>query len=183
MMDAYSEFVYKSRYARWMPEFKRRENWEESVGRYLSFFEERFPKVVKSVYQELFIAIEGMDVVPSMRGIMTAGPALDRDEVAAYNCSYLPVDSLRSFDESLYLLLCGVGVGFSVERQYISELPVVASEFYESDTVIRVADSKVGWCKALKETIALSFSGQVPTWDFSNIRPAGAILKTFGGSR
>lgn len=181
MMDAYSEFVYKSRYARWMPEFKRRENWEESVGRYLSFFEERFPKVVKSVYQELFIAIEGMDVVPSMRGIMTAGPALDRDEVAAYNCSYLPVDSLRSFDESLYLLLCGVGVGFSVERQYISELPVVASEFYESDTVIRVADSKVGWCKALKETIALSFSGQVPTWDFSNIRPAGAILKTFGG--
>ena len=112
---------------------------------------------------------------------MTAGPALERDEVASYNCSYLPIDNLRSFDEGLYLLLCGCGVGFSVERQYITNLPEVAGEFYDSDTVIKVADSKIGWCKALKETIALAFCGLVPKWDFSNIRPAGAVLKTFGG--
>jgi len=178
-MDPYQQFIYKSRYARWLGD--RRENWEESVERYLDFFLDRFPKVVKPVYQELFVAIEGMEVVPSMRALMTAGPALERDEVASYNCSYLPIDNLRSFDEGLYLLLCGCGVGFSVERQYISELPEVASEFYDSDTVIKVADSKIGWCKALKETIALAYSGLVPTFDFSNIRPAGAILKTFGG--
>ena len=178
-MDPYQQFIYKSRYARWLGD--RRENWEESVERYLDFFLDRFPKVVKPIYHELFIAIEEMQVVPSMRAIMTSGPALQRDEVASYNCSYLPIDNLRSFDEGLYLLLCGVGVGFSVERQYISELPSVASEFYDSDTVIKVADSKIGWCKALKETIALAYSGLVPTFDLSNIRPAGAILKTFGG--
>ena len=180
-MDAYQEFIFKSRYARWVPEFERRENWEESIDRYLSFFMERYPEVVEPIYQELFVAIEQMEVVPSMRAIMTAGPALERDEIASYNCSYLPVDSLRSFDESLYLLLCGVGVGFSVERQYIAELPAVASDFHDSDTVITVADSKIGWCKALKETIALAFSGQIPKWDFSRIRPAGAPLLTFGG--
>jgi len=180
-MDPYQEFIFKSRYARWVPEFERRENWEESIDRYLSFFMERYPEVVEPIYQELFVAIEQMEVVPSMRAIMTAGPALERDEIASYNCSYLPVDSLRSFDESLYLLLCGVGVGFSVERQYIAELPAVASDFHDSDTVITVADSKIGWCKALKETIALAFSGQIPKWDFSRIRPAGAPLLTFGG--
>jgi len=180
-MDSYSEFIFKSRYARWVPEFERRENWEESIDRYLSFFMERYPEVVEPIYQELFVAIEQMEVVPSMRALMTAGPALERDEIASYNCSYLPIDSLRSFDESLYLLLCGVGVGFSVERQYIAELPVVASDFHDSDTVITVADSKIGWCKALKETIALAFSGQIPKWDFSRIRPAGAPLLTFGG--
>ena len=178
-MDAYQQFIYKSRYARWVGD--RRENWDESVERYLDFFLDRFPKIVKPVYQELFDAISGMELVPSMRAIMTAGPALSRDEVASYNCSYIPIDNLRSFDETLYLLLCGVGVGFSVERNYIAELPSVSGEFYKSDTVIKVADSKVGWCKALKETIALSFSGQIPTWDFSNVRPAGSILKTFGG--
>ena len=180
-MDPYQEFIFKSRYARWVPEFERRENWEESIDRYLSFFMERYPEVVEPIYQELFVAIEQMEVVPSMRALMTAGPALERDEIASYNCSYLPIDSLRSFDESLYLLLCGVGVGFSVERQYIAELPVVASDFHDSDTVITVADSKIGWCKALKETIALAFSGQIPKWDFSRIRPAGAPLLTFGG--
>ena len=180
-MDSYSEFIFKSRYARWVPEFERRENWEESIDRYLSFFMERYPEVVEPIYQELFVAIEQMEVVPSMRALMTAGPALERDEIASYNCSYLPIDSLRSFDESLYLLLCGVGVGFSVERQYIAELPAVASDFHDSDTVITVADSKIGWCKALKETIALAFSGQIPKWDFSRIRPAGAPLLTFGG--
>lgn len=185
-LDAYQMFVYKSRYARWMEEEGRREDWEETVDRYLMFFEDRFPKIVKPMYQELYEAIYFHEVMPSMRALMTADRepgtgALSRDNVAGYNCSYLPVDSLRSFDETLYLLMNGVGVGFSVERQYISELPVVASEFYESDIVIKVADSKIGWAKALKETIALVFSGQIPSWDFTNVRPAGSILKTFGG--
>ncbi len=185
-LDPYQQFIFKSRYARWMEEEGRREDWEETVDRYLMFFEDRFPKIVKPMYQELYEAIYFHEVMPSMRALMTADRepgtgALSRDNVAGYNCSYLPVDSLRSFDETLYLLMNGVGVGFSVERQYISELPAVAGEFYESDIVIKVADSKIGWSKALKETIALVFSGQIPSWDFSNVRPAGAILKTFGG--
>ncbi len=185
-LDPYQQFIFKSRYARWMEEEGRREDWEETVDRYLMFFEDRFPKIVKPMYQELYEAIYFHEVMPSMRALMTADRepgtgALSRDNVAGYNCSYLPVDSLRSFDETLYLLMNGVGVGFSVERQYISELPAVAGEFYESDIVIKVADSKIGWSKALKETIALVFSGQIPKWDFSNVRPAGAILKTFGG--
>lgn len=181
MMDAYQEFIFKSRYARWMHDCDRREDWHEAIDRYLDFFDERFPKVVGPVRAELFDAISNMNVMPSMRALMTSGPALERDEVASYNCSYLPIDSLRSFDEGLYLLLCGCGVGFSVERQYIAELPAVADDFHNSDIVITVADSKIGWCKALKETIALAFSGQIPTWDFTKVRPAGAILKTFGG--
>ena len=185
-LDPYQMFIYKSRYARWMEEEGRREDWEETVDRYLMFFEDRFPKIVKPMYQELYEAIYFHEVMPSMRALMTADRepgtgALSRDNVAGYNCSYLPVDSLRSFDETLYLLMNGVGVGFSVERQYISELPAVAGEFYESDIVIKVADSKIGWSKALKETIALVFSGQIPSWDFSKVRPAGSILKTFGG--
>ena len=185
-LDPYQQFIFKSRYARWMEEEGRREDWEETVDRYLMFFEDRFPKIVKPMYQELYEAIYFHEVMPSMRALMTADRepgtgALSRDNVAGYNCSYLPVDSLRSFDETLYLLMNGVGVGFSVERQYISELPAVAGEFYESDIVIKVADSKIGWSKALKETIALVFSGQIPKWDFSNVRPAGGILKTFGG--
>jgi ribonucleoside-diphosphate reductase alpha chain len=181
MMDAYQEFIFKSRYARWMHDCERREDWHEAIDRYLDFFDERFPDVVGPVRAELFDAISNMNVMPSMRALMTAGPALERDEVASYNCSYLPIDSLRSFDEALYLLLCGCGVGFSCERQYISELPAVADDFHSSDIVITVADSKIGWCKALKETIALAFSGQVPSWDFSKVRPSGAPLKTFGG--
>ena len=136
MMDAYQEFIFKSRYARWMDDVGRREDWNESVTRYIDFFADRFPKVMKEVGPELEAAIIGMEVMPSMRALMTADRdantgALSRDEVAGYNCSYLPVDSLRSFDETLYLLLCGVGVGFSVERQYISELPAVAGDFHQ----------------------------------------------------
>ena len=185
-LDPYEEFIYKSRYARWMDDEERREDWVETIDRYLDFFEDRFPKQVKPVREELFLAIARRWVMPSMRALFTADRfpgtgALSRDEVAGYNCSYLAVNSLRAFDETLYLLLCGTGVGFSVERNEIANLPVVAEEFYKSDVVITVADSKIGWCKALKETIALVFSGQLPSHDFSKIRPAGAPLKTFGG--
>jgi len=180
-MGSYEELIYKSRYARWLEDCERREDWCETVDRYLDFFEARYPKQVKPVREELFRAIWGKWVMPSMRALMTAGPALDRDEVSGYNCAYLAVDSLRAFDETAYLLLNGTGVGFSVERNEIANLPVVAEEFYKSDVTIVVADSKIGWCKALKEVVALAFSGQIPTIDTSKVRPAGAPLKTFGG--
>ena len=181
IMPPYEEFIFKSRYARWMPELERREDWCETVDRYLDFFEEKYPKHVKPIRDELFKAIWGKWVMPSMRALMTAGPALERDNVAGYNCAYHAIDSLRSFDETLYLLLCGTGVGFSVERDAIANLPVVADEFHKSDIVIQVADSKIGWCRALKETIALVFSGQLPSHDFSRVRGAGEPLKIFGG--
>ena len=186
-MNPYEEFIFKSRYARWLEDCERREDWCETVDRYLNFFEYRYPKQVKPIREELFKAIWGKWVMPSMRALMTAdedpekGGALSRDNVAGYNCAYHAIDSLRSFDETLYLLLCGTGVGFSVERDAIANLPVVADEFHKSDIVIQVADSKIGWCRALKETIALVFSGQLPSHDFSKVRPAGTPLKTFGG--
>lgn len=180
-MSPYESYIYHSRYARYLDDKGRREHWDETVNRYLDFFEERHPKHVKPVRQELYDAIYNFETLPSMRALMTAGPALERDHVAGYNCSYLPIDCLRSFDELFYILLCGTGVGYSVERQYISELPEVAEEFHDTDTTIVVADSKIGWAKALKETIAMAFAGQIPNWDFSRVRPAGARLKTFGG--
>ena len=181
-MDAYQEFIFKSRYARWLDVEERRENWHETITRYLDFFREKFPdQMTLPLYTKLYNAIYNMEVMPSMRALMTSGQALERDNAAGYNCSYLAIDSLRAFDEAFYLLLCGVGVGFSVERQSIANLPVVAEEFYESDVVITVADSKIGWAKALKETVALVFSGQLPKYDFSKVRPAGSILRTFGG--
>ncbi len=180
-MDGYSEYIFKSRYARYLEGEGRRETWPETINRYLDFFEGRFPKVVKPVRSELYEAIHSMEVMPSMRALMTAGPALDRDEAAGYNCSYLAIDSPRAFDEALYLLLCGVGVGYSVERQFITKLPEVPESLYETSTVIRVADSKIGWARALKETVSLLFGGDIPSFDFSSIRPAGAPLKTFGG--
>jgi len=126
-------------------------------------------------------AILNLEVMPSMRCLMTAGPALERDNVAGYNCSYVAVDNIRVFDEIMYILLCGTGVGFSVERQFINQLPEVPNELQETSTVIRVRDSKIGWASAYKELIALLYSGCVPKWDTSKVRPAGARLKTFGG--
>jgi ribonucleoside-diphosphate reductase alpha chain len=126
-------------------------------------------------------SIEGLEVMPSMRALMTAGEALDKDNVAGFNCSYLPIDHPKAFDEMMYVLMCGTGVGFSVERQYISKLPEVAEEFYETDTVVNVADSKIGWAKAFRELVSLLYSGQVPKWDVSRVRPSGSPLKTFGG--
>lgn len=177
-MNSYSEYIHKSRYARYLPEQKRRETWEETVNRYVDFFGEYLGPEEKT---SLFRAIYQMEVMPSMRALMTAGPALDRDNTAGFNCAYLAIDDVRSFDELMYILLCGTGVGFSVERQYIAKLPPIAEEFYETDTTIRVADSKIGWAKAFRELLSLLYAGQIPKWDVSGVRPAGAALKTFGG--
>lgn len=177
-MDAYQEYIHKSRYARYLPEEQRRETWPETINRYLDYWGD---KLSDKERKEIFKAIEGLDVMPSMRALMTAGPALDRDNVAGFNCSYLPIDHPKAFDEMMYVLMCGTGVGFSVERQYISKLPEVAEDFHETDTIIHVADSKIGWAKAYRELVSLLYSGQLPKWDVSGVRPAGSPLKTFGG--
>ena len=179
-MDAYQEYIHKSRYARYLPEEQRRETWEETVNRYLDFWVSK-EKLSKKEAKELFDPVHALDVMPSMRALMTAGEALDRDNVAGFNCSYLPIDHPKAFDEMMYVLMCGTGVGFSVERQYITKLPEVAEKFHDTDTVIHVADSKIGWAKSYRELIAMLFSGQVPKWDVSGVRPAGSALKTFGG--
>lgn len=184
--DMYSSFIYKSRYARWLENENRRENWDETVERYLSFIDVHLQKnhdykISEPLYKELFQAIYNLEVMPSMRAMMTAGPALERDNTAGYNCSYLPIDDVKAFDEAMFILLCGTGVGFSVERQYIQKLPEVPERLFDSETVIVVKDSKEGWAKAFRQLIALLYSGEIPRWDTSKVRPAGARLKTFGG--
>jgi ribonucleoside-triphosphate reductase len=179
-LNNYQHFIALSRYARYLESEKRRETWEETVSRYIVNVVKR-TKVDPETVIELNDAIYGMDVLPSMRSLMTAGPALDRDHVAGYNCSYLPVDHPRAFDEALYILRCGTGVGYSVERQYVSKLPIVPDELTAVDTTIVVDDSKVGWAKAVRKLIGALYSGDLPNWDVSNLRPHGARLKTFGG--
>ena len=179
-MDQYQQFIHKSRYARWLPEQKRRETWAETVNRYVAFWVDR-GQIDQKTSAELFDAIHNMDVMPSMRCMMTAGEALAKDNVAGFNCSYLAIDSPRSFDELMYVLMCGTGVGFSVERNFITKLPVVAESFHKTDSVIVVSDSKIGWASAFRELIAMLYAGKIPTWDMSRVRPAGARLKTFGG--
>ena len=183
---SYQEFIHLSRYSRWLPEKKRRETWDETVSRYFDFFKEHLDelhqyKVTDKLRKELEGAVLSTQVMPSMRCLMTAGEALKRENIAGYNCSYVAVDRVHAFDEILYVLMNGTGVGFSVERQYVSQLPTVADEFHMTDTTITVADSKLGWAKALKELIGMLYIGQIPRWDLSKIRPAGAPLKTFGG--
>lgn len=181
-MSPYSTYIYKSRYSRWIEEENRRENWDETVDRYLKFFAPRIPANVREeVASELREAILDMDVMPSMRAMMTAGKALEKDNAAGYNCSYIAVDDQRAFDEAMYLSMCGTGVGFSVETKYTDKLPTVAENFYPSSIVLTVRDSKIGWSTAFKELIALLYTGMIPTWDLSKVRPAGSILKTFGG--
>ena len=177
----YSEVIFKSRYARWLDHEKRRENWGETVTRLIDYYSHQIGGMDGGDYYELHDAIYNLEVMPSMRAMMTAGPALDRCHVPAYNCAYLPVDSPRSFDETMYILMCGTGVGFSVEDQYVRQLPRISEQFEDSDTVIRVSDSKEGWAKAFRELISLLIAGQVPRWDVSGVRPAGARLRTFGG--
>ena len=182
----YQEFIHKSRYARWIWEENRRENWNETVARYFNFFDEHVKNVTGYTVtpeerKELEQAVLNLDIMPSMRCMMTAGEALKRENVAGYNCSYVAVDSPRSLDEILYILMNGTGVGFSVESKFVDQLPVIADELYPTETTILVADSKLGWAKALKELIHLLYAGQVPNWDLSKVRPAGAPLKTFGG--
>ena len=179
-MDAYQQYIHKSRYARYLPEEQRRESWEETVNRYLDFWVTQ-EKLTSKEAKDLYKQIHSLEVMPSMRALMTAGEALSRDNVAGFNCSYLPIDHPKAFDEMMYVLMCGTGVGFSVERQYVSKLPEVAEEFYDTDTVIHVTDSKIGWAKAFRELIAMLYSGQVPKWDVSGVRPAGSALRTFGG--
>ena len=176
----YQNFIATSRYARWIEAEKRRETWAETVSRFTS-------NVVgnkisdNSVIKEIEEAILNLEVMPSMRAVMTAGPALDRDNTAGYNCSYLPVDDPKAFDEAMFILLCGTGVGFSVERQYVNKLPEVPEKLFVSEDIISVHDSKEGWAKALRKLIAMLYAGEIPTWSVATIRPAGARLKTFGG--
>jgi len=182
----YQEFIHLSRYSRWLPEKERRETWEETVGRYFNFFTEHLEenhkyKLTKELRNELEEAVLSLEVMPSMRCLMTAGEALKRENIAGYNCSYIAVNRPNAFDEILYVLMNGTGVGFSVERQFISELPVVADEFHHTDTTIVIADSKLGWAKGLKELIGMLYIGQIPRWDLSRVRSAGSPLKTFGG--
>ena len=174
----YQQFIHKSRYARYLPDQQRRESWEETIGRYIDFFDTRLGSNHLERFKPLIV---GMEVMPSMRALMTAGKALEKDHVAGYNCAYTAVDSLRAFDECLYILMCGTGLGFSVERQHIQKLPVIAEDFHETDTVIVVRDSKIGWAKAYKELIAFLFQGLIPKWDLSKIRAAGEPQVTFGG--
>ena len=163
-----------------MDDEQRREEWEETINRYVSFFTER-NQIDDTVAEELYNAIYDQKVMPSMRCMMTAGTALKRDNVAAFNCSYLPIDSPRSFDELMYILMCGTGVGFSVERDYVNQLPVVADSFHDTKTTVVVSDSKVGWASAFRELISLLYAGKVPKCDLTKVRPSGARLKTFGG--
>jgi ribonucleoside-triphosphate reductase len=179
-MNEYQQFIALSRYARWLPEENRRETWAETVNRYMANV------VVKATRDEIIVddieqAILNLDIMPSMRAMMTAGKALDRDNTAGYNCSYLPVDDPKSFDEAMFILLCGTGVGFSVERQYVQKLPEVPDRLFESETVIAVKDSKEGWAKSYRQLLSLLWAGEIPKWDVSRVRPAGAKLKTFGG--
>ena len=182
----YQQFIHLSRYSRWLEDEGRRETWSETIERYFSFFEEHLQemcdyKLDKKTKEELESAILEQKVMPSMRCLMTAGEALKRENIAGYNCSYVAVDRVAAFDEILYVLMNGTGVGFSVERQFTAKLPVVAEEFFHSDTMITVADSKLGWAKAFKELLGMLYIGQIPRWDLSKVRPAGAPLKTFGG--
>ena len=174
----YQKYIFKSRYARYLEKEDRREEWEETVQRYIDFFTERAKGLSLEEVKE---AILNYEVMPSMRSLMTAGKALERDNVCGYNCSYVAVDSPRVFDEILYILCCGTGVGFSVERQYVNKLPEVAEDFVNSSSSIIVEDSKIGWATALRELIALLYAGKIPNVDYSKIRPAGAVLKTMGG--
>ena len=175
----YQNFIAVSRYARWLDEENRRETWDETVQRYVDYMAE---KVKGSLPKgDIYNAIYNLEVMPSMRALMTAGPALERDNTAGYNCSYLPVDDPKAFDEAMYILLCGTGVGFSVERQYISRLPDIPEDMEECDTVIEVVDSKEGWAKSLRKLIGHLYMGEIPSWDVSKVRPAGARLKIFGG--
>ena len=174
----YQQYIAKSRYSRYLPEEQRRETWEESVTRYCDFFFNKYPQFPK---EKVFEYIYNLKAMPSMRALMTSGPALDRDNAAGYNCSYVAIDNQRAFDEAMYLLMCGAGVGYSVERQFIVKLPVVAEEFFDTDSVISVKDSKIGWASAFKELISLLYQGLIPKWDLTKLRPAGTPLKTFGG--
>lgn len=182
-LSAYSQVIHRNKYARFNYDENRRETWEESVKRYISFFQERFKdlKLPKDIFTKLEKSILYLHVMPSMRALMTAGKALDRDNICGFNCAYLPIDNPVAFSEIMYLSMNGTGVGFSCESTYTRQLPEVPEEFHTTDTVIKVADSKLGWASSYKQLITLLYAGYVPKWDVSKVRPAGSPLKTFGG--
>jgi ribonucleoside-triphosphate reductase (thioredoxin) len=178
----YQAMIHQSRYARYDEILGRRETWEETVSRYINFFKDKVgDKVAKFPWDDLRNAVLNLEVMPSMRALMTAGPALEKDNVAGYNCSYLPIDNLRAFDEVMYILMCGTGVGYSVESRYVNKLPEVPEDLHDTDTTIVFHDSKIGWAKGYREFLSLLWSGQIARWDTSKLRGAGARLKTFGG--
>ena len=182
LTNDYSNFIAVSRYARWMDDEGRRETWTETVGRYVGYMSDRLgDKIDKETVNKLNYAIVNQHVMPSMRALMTSGPALDRENIAGFNCSFIAVDHIRAFDESLYILMNGTGLGFDVQQRHVEKLPVIAEQFFDTDTTIVVHDSKLGWAKAYKELISLLVQGHVPKWDMTKVRPAGARLKTFGG--
>jgi len=186
LIDPYRNFIHISRYARYSDEHGRRETWTETVDRYVGFIAEHLREQEDySVAPDVLARVRGFiheqKSLPSMRALMTAGPAAQRSNIAVFNCSYLPIDHPRSFDEVLYILMNGTGVGFSAEKKYVSQLPPISETFERTDTVIRVGDSKEGWAKAYRELLALLWAGRIPTWDTSAVRPSGARLKTFGG--
>ena len=185
-MTPYQTYIAKSRYSRFLDDKGRREHWDETVARYFNFMEKHLKDkhqytLSPALRYELEQAVLNLEVMPSMRSIMTAGDALERQNIAGYNCSYLPIDDPKAFDEAMYILLCGTGVGFSVEAKYVNKLPEIPEKLYESNTTVSVKDSKEGWAKALRQIIALLYAGEVPKWDVSAVRPAGTRLKTFGG--
>ena len=185
-MTPYETYIAKSRYSRYLDDKGRREHWPETVKRYMDFMNDHLEKnhnyvIPASLYIKLHDAIVDRKVLPSMRSLMTSGEALERQNVAGYNCSYLPIDDPKAFDEAMYILLCGTGVGFSVEQKYVNRLPEIPEKLYESNTVVHVKDSKEGWAKALRQVLALLWAGEVPKWDVSAVRAAGTRLKTFGG--
>lgn len=182
-MDQYQEYIAASRYARFIDDKQRRETWAETVNRYVDYIFSRTPAIQNNteLKNEIFDAIHNLDLMPSMRAMMTAGKSADRDNTCVYNCSYLPVDDPKSFDEAMFILLCGTGVGFSVESKHISALPEVPDQLFDSEHTIVVHDSKEGWAKSLRLLIAHLYAGEIPKWDVSGVRPAGARLKTFGG--
>ena len=177
----YQDFIHISRYARFNDELGRRETWDETVDRYIAFFQKRTNNSKHVPWEDIRSAILNLEVMPSMRCLMTAGHALEKDQVAGYNCSYVTIDSPKAFDEIMYVLMCGTGVGFSVESRYTNKLPEVPDEIHESDTTIVFADSKIGWASGYREFISLLYSGKIPKWDMSKVRAAGVRLKTFGG--
>lgn len=184
--DPYRGFIAKSRYARWIEEENRRETWTETVDRYFDFMRNHVEKnhnnaISQADWDEMRSAVLNHDIMPSMRGLMTAGKALERENLAQYNCSFIAIDDVRAFDEALYILMNGVGLGFSVESMYVSQLPVVNEHFESTGTTIVVEDSKAGWARAFRELLAMLYAGQIPIIDVTKVRPAGARLKTFGG--
>jgi ribonucleoside-diphosphate reductase alpha chain len=177
----YQNYIHQSRYARYNDEQKRRETWHETVDRYIEFFKAKTGNNKRIPWQELRDAILNLKVVPSMRSLMTAGPALEKDNIAGYNCSYLAIDNPKAFDEIMYILMCGTGVGFSVESRYVNKMPEIPDELHDTETTIVFRDSKIGWATGYREFVSLLYSGKIAKWDVTKLREEGVRLKTFGG--